>query len=562
MEHEEHLKLRDKSKHTIWILAILLIALTVRLIGLASMSFTEVDSTLAADALAISRNESLGSSALPAYTGLTSVLFYVLGSGNIIARLVPLIAGVSLVLAAFVFAKQKSFKFGVILALAMSLDWFMVSMSRQLNTPLIALAGLVWAYYFFNKRNFLLSGVLFGIAFLGGYYFWVFVLGILGFWLINRIIKVENRLIFNKVLLDKKEWLQFFIAFLVTVLLVSTGFLLQPSGIGQIGVGLETFVGLIVKAYQLPVYHVFYVIIKFAILALLGAIAYLLSKENTNSNNIKKGLICVLLYGLFATIGFARQDMGVAVLIIVPLWIMCAEWLSQIKLSISERPALKIAAFFTTVVLMVYVGMMALQLFSSNLGRTILIQTGIATAAGILLILVLIWLSSLAFEVKNALLIFTVALVLVLTVGSFAQTFNALTKTEQETQLTLSYGPIVLGNRHQLDSLSIFDSYGRYNKVEANVHYDDINQDLRWHFKDYLVNKEVSSPEIVLSKTENLARYPEPYRGTRIELSRVLPWNQMRFETYLKSMILPINQWQVEGAFLWAQTKLFSGATQ
>ena len=279
MQEERQIPILKDRQELIWFLLIVFIATLVRLIQLGAMPFNAIDASLAADALAIARNQTLGQSALPAYAGLTGVLFYVLGSSNFIARLLPVLAGVSLIILSFLLAKQKSLPVAIIFSLALALDPLMVNWSRQIATPMIALAGLAWAVCLFDKKRYIIAGFCLAVAFLGGYSFWVFSLLALALWVFARVIKFEVPFFINT-LPEKSAFLKTSLSFLISLVLISTGFFLEPTGFGQIGASLMAFLGLFKKAYQFPVYHSFFILIRFALLPLLGAIIWLISRGN------------------------------------------------------------------------------------------------------------------------------------------------------------------------------------------------------------------------------------------------------------------------------------------
>lgn len=553
----------NEVRQNVWIFAIITLALIVRLIGISNMPFTTQDASLAADALAMAKNEPLGSSALPAYTGLTSLLFYVFGPSDFLARMVPLLAGLSIVCAAFLYMKRHNIKNAMILAFALSLDWFMVSMSRQLNTPLIALAGFVWTYYFFEKRKIILTGFFLAIAFLGGYFFWVILLGILVVCMVNHFRKPELKIRFNALtFMDNKAWAQLLLSFLISTIMISTGFFLKPSGFGTIGSGLLLFFDLITQGYQLPFYHVFFVIAKYMLVPLVGAILLFYSKnkdEEKSLNWVWKGL---LVFGLLMTIFLSRQDLGSAFLLVIPLWILGVHWFSTVTLDYKDKSRLKMGTLIFFVVLMVYVGMIFSGFINSTFGSTQFIQMGIAVLAGVLLIMILIWLGSLLFETRNAFGLFVCALITVLVFVSMGQTFRSLTKQTQETQSTLNHGPVLFSNPQQWSSLDIFERYARINTLETSFHVEGVDHDIRWQLRNYRYNQAKDNPDLILSFNKNLPKSDLPYRGMRVELSRAIPWKSMDIKTYLKQLINKNETWHIEGAFLWAQTKLFSGANE
>ncbi len=79
----------------------------------------------------------------------------------------------------------------IIFSLALALDPLMVNWSRQIATPMIALAGLAWAVCLFDKKRYIIAGFCLAVAFLGGYSFWVFSLLALALWVFARVIKFE-----------------------------------------------------------------------------------------------------------------------------------------------------------------------------------------------------------------------------------------------------------------------------------------------------------------------------------------------------------------------------------
>ena len=153
-------------KEIIWLISIIAVAIIVRIINLGKMPFLADDASLAADALAYAQFEEPELAALSAYTGLTGTLFYIFGHSAVLARLLPVIAGSSLVVAAFLITKRYDLRVAIVFALALALDPFLVSMSRQIYSPLIALAGIVWTVLFIKRKKYMLAGFFASIPFL------------------------------------------------------------------------------------------------------------------------------------------------------------------------------------------------------------------------------------------------------------------------------------------------------------------------------------------------------------------------------------------------------------
>jgi len=560
MQEKRQIPILKDRRELIWLLLIIFLAALVRLIKLGAMPFNAVDASLAADALAIARNQTLGQSALPAYTGLTSALFYVLGSSNFIARLLPVLAGVSLVVLSFLLAKQKSLRVAIIFSLALALDPLMVNWSRQIATPMIALAGLAWAVYLFDKKRYIIAGFCLAVVFLGGYSFWVLSILALALWAFARAIKFEVTCSSNG-LPEKSAFLKTFISFLISVVLLSTGFFLEPAGFGQIGASLMAFLGLFEKAYQFPVYHSFFVLIRFALLPFLGAIIWLISRGNFSRKEkwmIAFYCLVSVLFGLF----FSRTEVGLSILILIPLWYLTARYLSEFRLDINERISLKIACFVLFLVMFIYIAINLPRLIEAEFGSPQLIYAGLATLAGVLLVLIVFWLGSLSLGMKQSSAILAMALVLVLISSSLALSFNSLDKNSDTSQVMVNAEPILLANEAELTAINPFQDYGKLNFVEASFLVEDIAYDLRWFTREFQAESSLRAPEFVITHTENPPNYDEPYRGMPIELSRNIPWTQLNFAGYFNAIIAPERAIQVENANLWALTKLFTGAIQ
>jgi len=209
---------------------------------------------------------------------------------------------------------------------------------------------------------------------------------------------------------------------------------------------------------------------------------------------------------------------------------------------------------------MVYIGMNVKRLFNYGIGDPITLQIGLATIAGVLLVLIIFWLSSLTLGIKRAVPLFTLALVLILSSVMISKTFNSLDKFTIQNQLSLNSGPVVLGNIQQVQAIEPFENYGRINFSEATVKVEDIEYDLRWHLREFAAKEDNKAPEFIITVDAITPNYDVSYRGTRIELSQTINWRDLDIQNYFFSLVEASPIWNIETACLWAQTKLFTGA--
>lgn len=559
LTNEENQSLSKKTR-TIIILLIVIVGLLIRFIKIDQMPFTAADATLAADALELSNGVLLKSSILPAYSGITGTLFYIFGYSNLLARLFPILAGSSLIILAYLFTCRLNIKVAFIFALGIALDPLMVNLSRQIFTPLIALMAVLWAIYFIQKKQFVLTGVFLAVGFLSGYYFYIFV--VLGFvlfaltYLVNKNILEELTL--N--LIKPVNWKTITLAFLTALLLLTTGFFLNLKGINGIGASLLSFILLVKQPYQLPVYHFVYVLIVFCALPLLGSILFFARKKENTISQHKALYAWCLVVCLFIIILFSKDNMGLMAILVIPFWFLLSNVLSESKFSFTEKTSVKIGILIAFVVLLVYLGLSLSRFRFFVPADPIAYQIALAIVAGILIILILFWLSSLLLGLKQSFNLLLIALIFFLSVNALSVTFRSINKDNVFYQLSLTKGPLLLSNEAQLESIEPFETYGKINFSESCFDVSDINHDIRWFVKDFITENCRTNPEFILSTSHDIPKYDDPYRGMRIELAKTIDWKSIDFKTYLLSILGPTEMWESENAILWARTNLFTGA--
>jgi hypothetical protein len=126
----------------LFVLAFLL-AIFLRLYRLGAAPLGDVEAGWALQALDITRGGQPALGPQPAYVVLTSLLFWLLGSTNFLARLVPALAGSLLVFLPLFFRRLEHHAIrgaGLVLAFGLALDPALVALSRQAGSPIPALS--------------------------------------------------------------------------------------------------------------------------------------------------------------------------------------------------------------------------------------------------------------------------------------------------------------------------------------------------------------------------------------------------------------------------------------
>jgi len=165
----------DKPRITVetivWI-AILALALGLRLLNLGEKPLSDQESDWALQALSLAPGatyiEPVPSGSQASYISLTGLVFGVLGSNNFLARVVPAIAGVLLCLAPYFLRSRIGHFAALIMSTGLALDPAMVAFSRLAGGPMPAIGFGVLGLCLLADRKTLVSGIFLGLALLSG----------------------------------------------------------------------------------------------------------------------------------------------------------------------------------------------------------------------------------------------------------------------------------------------------------------------------------------------------------------------------------------------------------
>jgi hypothetical protein len=168
------------NEHLIYLLAVLLAA-SLRFIGLGNLPLSDMESTWANQAFHIVKGGGLpivGDQ--PGYILLTSVVFFLFGSSEFLARFWPAVSGTLLVMVPLLYRERMGRTAAMILAVGLAIEPSLVAASRQADGRILAIAGFAFAVGFLLKRNAAGTGIFAGLAIFGGPTAWniLLVLGL------------------------------------------------------------------------------------------------------------------------------------------------------------------------------------------------------------------------------------------------------------------------------------------------------------------------------------------------------------------------------------------------
>jgi hypothetical protein len=159
-------------EHILYALAFAL-ALTLRFLHLGALPLSDFEADGAFQALQVARGAHPAIGPNPAYVLLTSILFYIFGASNFLARFWPALVGSILVLTPFFFRDRLGRVPALILAFALTFEPGLLAISRTAGSSILAVSFLVLAWAMGREGRYPLAGVFGGLALMSGQAVWM-----------------------------------------------------------------------------------------------------------------------------------------------------------------------------------------------------------------------------------------------------------------------------------------------------------------------------------------------------------------------------------------------------
>ncbi len=255
------------------------LALALRLLRLGEIPFSDAEARWALQALDLTRGLRPAIGPLPGYVSLTALAFFVLQASNFAARLVPALLGATLVFTPYYFRDWLGAKPALLLAFFLALDPGGLALSRQADSPLLAVVALLFAWGLWRAENFRAAGMWAGLALLGGPQFWPGLFGLaLTYGLLGQFVGFETPFAF-----DRRRWLTFGLFAAGTYLLVGSLFFLAPGTLGAGLAALPAYLGNWIEFSNVPAWRLLLALLTYelfpVLLALAGLVRGILNRE-------------------------------------------------------------------------------------------------------------------------------------------------------------------------------------------------------------------------------------------------------------------------------------------
>jgi hypothetical protein len=331
-------------EHILYVLAFAL-ALTLRFLHLGALPLSDSEADWAFQALQVARGAHPATPALaagasvgpnPAYVLLTSILFYIFGANNFLARFWPALAGSILVLTPFFFRDRLGRVPALILAFALTFEPGLLAISRTAGSSILAVSFLALAWAMGREGRYpcaaptRLAGVFGGLALLSGLAIWMGLLALALAWVIGiGIDKVQKTAANNKTLLTDhwslvaEHWKTALAYLLGTLLLAGSLFLLAPNGLSAFVASILAYIKGWWTLSGVRVTHLLTALVAYQLMALVfGLVAFVRGLLRKDRLVISLGSWTVV--ALLLALAYPARQVADLSWALLPLWTLAS----------------------------------------------------------------------------------------------------------------------------------------------------------------------------------------------------------------------------------------------
>ncbi len=368
---------RFTTEHALYLLALLLAA-AVRLGGLGHIPLAESEAQWAWQAHQLAQGDLNAIGAHPLYILVTGFLFRWLGSGDVLARLLPALAGCALVLIPYGWRDRLGRTPALVMALGLAFDPGLVAVSRLAGGPMLALAGLLLAITFWRHGFAAIAGGTFGLALLSGPAVWA---GLLTFALCALLITLLRR---QPLRLPGGDLRRAGLFAGATVLLAGTLLLRVPGGLAGLAASFPAYWSVWALPSGVPLGRSLFALVAYQPLATAFALIALVQLFQKPERTGQFWLIALLAALAVALLAPGRQVTDL-VWALVPLWGLAAGALARLILpGKDEDPQVVAGMAFVLLVFLGYIWFSLAGLGAARLEDPATLQLRLALSAIVL----------------------------------------------------------------------------------------------------------------------------------------------------------------------------------
>jgi hypothetical protein len=394
---------RITLEYLLYALAFVL-AVGLRLLNLGVIPLSDAEAGIALYALDLSKGESISGFAtgqsiygpMPGYVSLSALLFYLFGSSEALARLLPALVGSLLTIVPLCFRNLVNRKSSLVLAFALALGPGFVAISRLADGPILALVFGLWALGFGYSRRPLSAGIFAGLALLSGpsvihgYLGLILAIGVMR--LVDKSSSIEiaqeKGLKTGGGYLNTNELKKVVFSAVATILIVGTLFALFPQGLSAWVTMFPNYLRGWIEPSGVPAVRV---LTAFLVYQPLGLIFGLMRTVQgwRRHDRIDQLLSLWFLFAIVGVLIYPARQVGDLLWAIVPLWTLAAREIAMSFSWDSDQSLISLAQAALIFVLMALSGL-NLRGLSTPVSGTQEFYLRLAVVAGLIGLIILV----------------------------------------------------------------------------------------------------------------------------------------------------------------------------
>ncbi len=560
---KKHTELKNPT-YVLLLICAFFIALAFRLIRLGLLPLMDSEAQIALQALAIAQNGETTFGPFAAYNGLTGAVFYLFESTNFLARFWPAFVGALVVLVPFLWREKLGYRPAIALSFVLAFSPEMVGLSRIIGAPMMAFTGLLFALSFLFARKPVLTGIFLGLGLMSGAAFWMGMVILLVVILIGKwALKLDFLSMIKGEDFEFSFWIRLGLSFLSVIMVVGTGFFLEPAVLSGVFGGLSAFFKNITTFSGISMIQILLPLLAYTLPALLfglwGTIRAFLVKEKTDlffSIWWLTALIIILI--------FPGRQPGHIIWVTFPLWILSVR-VFLFAWQIPEKKDRFIAAVTTVliVVIMAFMGLSLRTLVTTAFEQGRQINFFLALIGGVVLLIAVVFLVSYGWSEEVALPGLLLALLIVFVAGLFSTSVNTTGLAPEPSFELWQPNSAHLSTDFLLESIDRIVGWNLAKGDPIRIVVSGFESSgLSWALRQYPVEFTTglfpqSEPEMLITAVTEIPEIASTYRGQDLVWSRGVYWSDLSPFQYLNWVVThQVNLIYQESIIFWVRTDL------